>query len=1795
MDGFDETKMKQLQLLKEKMKIAKAQKVEEVKNNEDVFSLSHDVKNVRSFETQDIRFNKIGKKVFDAFTPNKKVTHIKGTNNRFPFQQAKSGNANFPFKTKNGLIKLANESSAFDTPLTFDEVMRRKNEKKKRELEKSGKNGMVDDMLNNVRQFNLSEDQEEKNESGLLQGMHRTYQEEQIDQANEDSHAGNADVYNNMYSGSPLRELQETNGVSTYDGAGGLHQNKMHDQSINKEQASSGNAADNNHSINGKISNNTSSFGTNVMRRNQSLPHGMNSFNNYFTQKMSKDEYSVKSGADLNRTFPHGDNNVINPLSESFPGTSSAGGLGTLFSTRGDVNNRSGSNIFGCSLSKLNQSIFNQTVDITSSDQTSSDNINNGNSSSMTPSSSSVVKGEVGGESTNRLFQSSGNSTIGGCSIFGTHNAPIGSNHQFGTNNSSVPPPPNKSIETSSLFSRNDGNSNGINTGSLFTNSLSGNNLISTRNAPDATGKSGLFNNTNDNRGGNVFGKSKNNVPLFSGSGSIFGKSSSSTTNLFGIAASDKNPFVNTGIENNPIEKANNGKGIFGNVAGSNKPFGDASGNGNPFGSNIFGTASSASSNLFGKLPGGTNLFNKSGGVNNTNQFGNANNIFGKPLAGSNIFGVNSSLVKNVNSSLSNNGALLGDAVGGATVGGATVGGATVGGATVGGATVGGNPVGGATVSGVGSGNAQSTLDSRCNNATDESLVNTRSKLISDDLQKSSINLAPREGLTDNVGLSNNTNSVGDPFSNTNRFGLPNIVGSVVAAPSQGYLSRVNRGMQNNNDINTRVMKFKNTLSNIKSKRYGDSSEQIPRISGDNETQVDQTPVGDASHMGEHSPGEDTLGVEKNEPDKQEELLQYEKVEQGDSNKDVGAEPTCDNHSGESAKESNDNDKEESTNIRRTFSSYFNTFIPSIFSTPNKQAAKDEYPKGDASPAEVRTNNVEVNQNPHVNSVGKDASNINKLDTGSLLIDKEKETKKFFKAVIPLTDIPKGKLSSQIDGENTPTSNKDNVLLNSEKINEFQHFDPSVPSDQPNRSNHNVKSFRSQNDTSSHGVGEAEQMNNTETTQVLNLSLDIKQGNIVNPLNVENNKTSSLFNDAAASVPSIGAHPGVEEKMNLTVDIPFSNINAARSEDEVGALSNSVITPSLEEKSGRNLLLPNTMENVKGEQKSSTITSCVNSKVDEPRDIFQKDPSRSDLIEVANTESLENKEDFEKMNQIYKSINCINKNINYINKYVPSTIEHADNYLHTSISSVQNYDALSNANRTCLEKMNASNSSAQSNKELKNMISVLNKQMGKGGEPSGGEDDRGVPFGKGNGTWFCTPLSGGNQVDVTHNAKGGVTTSAPKGGPSKSYPIFTTTGKYTPGGNFVNTNMLTPREKLKLINETSKEIATNEESDTEEKIPEHVQKIMERREYFKTKNKLTNSNSNKSVGIKKIKPFVPSECSESFRNTFYTNENSKNKNNVFSLQNLSSMNILSPPHQGSSIDAAGSASYPTVDDPSPIFKESSMVKQNKIEKHIHSSSENFLIYKNMPPSSSSIMKDCNFSSENAQDGYNPFTPTKSFNDAVNSGEITSRVNDGRPGEETKPSGESLIKMEEEVNRQTDFISNIYASLGRNNFIYDNRGGMDSTDDKQKGDHRDDGVDPDATNTDDTPLKKRSLDNITPAHHDQNDDIREDEANPFDNVENGDENDPTCAQKKKRKFDPNGINEELVPKENRCIDISNCVKEIRDSRTLADISDNLSKYTLESERILCDIINDTFKMSLKISSLSDLPFLFEDFP
>ncbi|ETW29908.1 hypothetical protein PFFCH_02681 [Plasmodium falciparum FCH/4] len=104
-----------------------------------------------------------------------------------------------------------------------------------------------------------------------------------------------------------------------------------------------------------------------------------------------------------------------------------------------------------------------------------------------------------------------------------------------------------------------------------------------------------------------------------------------------------------------------------------------------------------------------------------------------------------------------------------------------------------------------------------------------------------------------------------------------------------------------------------------------------------------------------------------------------------------------------------------------------------------------------------------------------------------------------------------------------------------------------------------------------------------------------------------------------------------------------------------------------------------------------------------------------------------------------------------------------------------------------------------------------------------------------------------------------------------------------------------------------------------------------------------------------------------------------------------------------------------------------------------------------------------------------------------------------------------------------------------------------------------------------------------------------------------ENDDICSSytQKKRKVLQNKDNFEednfsqdnelsdISSKDNRCVHMNNYVKQIRNSRSLSDISLNLTKYTLESEKILCDIINDNFNMTIKVSSLNDLPYFFDE--
>ncbi|SPJ11571.1 conserved Plasmodium protein, unknown function [Plasmodium sp. DRC-Itaito] len=104
-----------------------------------------------------------------------------------------------------------------------------------------------------------------------------------------------------------------------------------------------------------------------------------------------------------------------------------------------------------------------------------------------------------------------------------------------------------------------------------------------------------------------------------------------------------------------------------------------------------------------------------------------------------------------------------------------------------------------------------------------------------------------------------------------------------------------------------------------------------------------------------------------------------------------------------------------------------------------------------------------------------------------------------------------------------------------------------------------------------------------------------------------------------------------------------------------------------------------------------------------------------------------------------------------------------------------------------------------------------------------------------------------------------------------------------------------------------------------------------------------------------------------------------------------------------------------------------------------------------------------------------------------------------------------------------------------------------------------------------------------------------------------ENDDICSSysQKKRKvlsnnenFEEDNFTQDNEPadislKDNRCAHMNNYVKQIRNSRSLSDISLNLTKYTLESEKILCDIINDNFNMTIKLSSLNDLPYFFDE--
>ncbi|GAW83750.1 hypothetical protein, conserved [Plasmodium gonderi] len=1820
MDGFDESKMKQLQLLKEKMKIAKAQKVEEVKKNEDLFSLSHNVKNVRSFETEDVRFNKIGKKNFDAFTPNKKVTHVKGPI-RYPFQQMKSGNANFPFKPKNVINKLENDSNMFDTPLTFEEVMRRKNEKKKRELEKNGQTMMEDDFMNNVRSFNLCDEREENNYYGLFQ---ETNQTNQINRANNhgNGNIGNGEL-SNMHGGgdvhhnhNSLSNVRETNVTNSYSDTNTLLQSKVGSTAAMKNNALNGYPNENNHSINGNlVKNNTHSFNMDVVRNSQSL--NMNSFKNYFSQSVNKSKDTSLNDANMSKNLPQFNNNLSDSSPSTFVssdfivtsksvnwenwGADQKGGpnrnnhadvknnVGTTLSNNYNQNsslksslnsslnnslnnslsnslknslsnslkNSLNSNIIGFSKGveifnshssdisrgsnnylnnaiKWNHPNFNQTDNIQNSSHDLNISMNKSCNNFITPATDYSKEGIIRGSSahghlgSDNIFSTNSASNAKGEIIANRSNTATNSaNILQGENNINDQACPNKTKEVNTILStRNDTNINVDNEINVFSNLSNASNLNGSRNGPDSVEKSRLFNNTNDNKSStNIFGKVRSNANLFNNSGSIFGKSSTTSTNVFGNTtgnsstlfanrANGGNLFGNTTSGSNLFGNTTSGSNLFGNNTSESNLFGNTTSGSNLFGnntseSNLFGNNTSESnlfgnntsdSNLFGNNTSESNLFNKNKDISSSKQINNINNFFGNITEGSNIFSGSSKLLNNTKNLVNNNSQPLEDVL------------------QRGKNDPNGNSNGGTLFIS----KQKSDQVSRSNFLLSENLVNTNNKLIND-----SCNYRGNDHATGVVNVCTNLKNKKE----NNIFGFPNKGENLISIVNKNDVSKNFQKFENINDINAGVMKFKSTLSNINSIVPDSQNKPIQLSRKSDKTQIDHTEEGevvvDTCSISRKKVNEEdgnittAIDVVKSEAENGHVVLTTDLMNQEKEKTNVQVKQNiCNNENGGITRINNDSEEEKT--IRKTISSYFNNFIPSIFSNPNKETAKEEYLKTNVSNDNVnKSTNIDVNTDADiVKPSDRDAYEKNRISVNTICNDKE--------------------------GDTRPCC-------------------------------------------STQSIG-----------------------------NAQNGNTILLFFNMSIVNPQ-----GLSEKERGLNNCPERSKNDNKDNDNNH--NNRSINDS----------------NNTGHGESGNDVSCG---------MFQKNPNCNKMIDIMNEENFENKEDFEKMNQIYKNINCINKNINYINKYIPSTIENVNNFLDENINCIQNYDTLSSTNQKFLKNLKASNSSVESNKDVKSMIDVLNKRMNKDGIFENHENE--ILRGNEKRKFYLTLSNMGNNVEKKNNIIGGVGVGASSyvDVNTKYTNFFDGGGKHIKSGNVVNTNMLTPMEKLKLINETSKEISMDEELEMIEVIPEHVHKIMERREYFKTKNKQNKNDSKKSIVPKKIKPFVPSECSESFRNTFYTNDN--NKNNIFSLKNLSNMEILNTNHRNNTApctnniidsvpkrvnnnsilppreqlqmmkmgdssnthaeaEAAAEAAVPTYSVQNNLvtfFENPPIGKENGSKMHIQNDNPDLFAHKNIKGSLINTMIDYNFSHGNNKNDWSMSHSIKNLNNTMNSDNLNSMFNVGVENVIKARNDEYLSKMEEELNKHTDFISNIYTSLSKNNFICDNQDAKKSQEDDNY--HRnDDTNNMNKCNTKPDNETHENKRNLSYMNNQNNNTYGNDELDSFDNYQNAnDNNDSIDTQKKKRKFNSNGENTEddittslentnsnFPFKEDRCIDISNYVKEIRNSRTLADISANLTKYTQESEQILCDIINDNFKMSVKISSLSDLPFLFEEFP
>ncbi|SCN63524.1 conserved Plasmodium protein, unknown function [Plasmodium chabaudi chabaudi] len=1516
MDGFDEAKMKQLQLLKEKMKIAKAQKPDDsAKKVEDNFS--HDVRNVRSFESEDMKFNKPGKKIFDIFSTNKKI--LNPNMNRNIFQQSKSA-TNLSFKPKNENGVVANDTEVFDTPLTFEEVMRRKNEKKKLEMEKNPQS-IFSGMLNN-KQDNMTP------EKGNTNNMSSTFNGTSYNNSNTGEYRGFDQ--NNFNIESPEKKNTYTGTIPTNTNSTDNMNNRIGGNLIkNPNVLSSGN-------MNTKLA-----FGTKEIKNSSSL--NLNTFSNIFqdntpnninNNSISQQRNILSESLPLNFESQNARMNILNNPNNNEK-NSNINNMGKFNTPNNSINNSS-SRLFdmnsGAQMKDFQQmqqpannnaSIFGGAHKLNEFNLNKSANFNNSNSAL----NNNMNKSGIFNNSTSGPNNSMNKSGIFSNLRNTTNNADNSENKNMtNTNNifNSKPSIGNVGNSYGSIIKPNGAN--------VTNNSENNNNYNDGAKIFNSNMKNNMFNNTTTSNNNSLANNNNSTSSIFSKTSSLFNKTPPKEGNIFG--STGNNTFNNTTSETIPNNQFNNTINLS-----------QSSGNILPNEKNIFG-----SSNVNQTIFGTTTTPPTSTIANNTGP--KPNNIFGNATINNNNF-------------------------------------------------------------------TQNSLQNTAQNNAQNNIFNNQM------------------GENKNIfSLNNNLNNSGGSklnFANTNSNGVPN------------------------NNEQLKMMKFKNTLSQVKNIKM--NSPNAPIQSPNN---FPITPTTGAPKNGNDFINQPIAGQTNNTHLTKPNLNDNKLTPISDPNKNT--DNNADLPSNNTSNANNANDDKEGKNLRKTISTYFNNLIPSIFSNSSKPIQN--------------TNNV---KEPNASQTSEPNNNdkSNSLNLNEKIINKESSNNNFAENANAVKMVPQ--------------KNNENKMINN-------NFSNKLPLDS-NRTNIGLENkqtnpaFPNQNMSSTPNNGKPLFLNQSSSlfgAQQTNSNNLLKNANMFGGEQNKNNspqKNSNLFGGnknvfGASNIFSSNTNPGI----NVNKLSSLNNDNAQN--NNLQNRGNNKVLLSLSSDMKTNLYENNSImkENAVSSMGSNTMNN----------DIFKKNKNNS-FINL-NSENFENKEEFEKFDKIYKNINCIDKNINYINKYAPENINNTNNYIGENSNAVKNYEALSAANKLLLEKMNNPNNTTESNTEMKTMVDKLNKNINKNGEEN-----------KVNNKLYE------NKLNIRNNEKGsslnnmmlGKTlfeTQMKNNGIEKSAAL----------GFNINTNELTPIQKLQLINETSKEISTNDESDLNEMIPEHVQKIMQRREYFKTKNKLLKTETDQA-SVKKIKPFVPTKYSESFRNTFYTNEN--NKNNIFSLKNLNSMGILDTPNY---------------------------TKNNNED--ISGNAKNILDLK----------------SNTYNNDYNTHT---GIIDNLRNGSNASNISNSSSGSKFSQvinsiyTNDQIANMENELNSQSNFVSNIYKSLDKENHIYGKRDRANfNIDDKNS-------------------INKNN--NLTPEHEYLNCETQKKKQKSNSDIDNANDEDNTSDLSK-------------GSSNNTFFNMANYVKNIRDSNTLNDISMNLTKYTFQNEKILCDIINENFNMALKISSLNDLPFLSEDF-